>query len=593
MKLKEVKLFFENLQETEFPLVSEIDNFNEFLLLLKQYFDTGATLHRLSKRMNSEIFPGFSPLIKSHYDSDTTMNSNKNKLETPKQKLSISRRTNSRKFSPKKEFTLILKSTEFKENRYKLKRGNSANFVMKTSQLQKKNIRNLENLYPLKPKKSQSLKHNQLELIEEIKCNKKMETEFSIKNMKYDLFSKINEPSELNVRKKMTTKRKTVKFKQDRKKTIQLTQNQDVFSKELADLVEKEEDFLISNVLTTDCGYFSDTCLRTERSISQAKISITDFDYLRLINKGSYGRVWLVRRKFTQDLYAMKIVDLSEHLKNKKDIKTLKAESEIYDVLSSDFVVKALFKFTYETFLCFVTEYMIGGDFGFLLHQYQALEEDIARFYLAELILAIDHLHSLKIIHRDLKPDNILLDKYGHIKLTDFGLSEIGFASQLTDRKLYSPKSPDINLRLKPQVTFIENKSSSSKISKKFFNQPKSLMSLDEESGNSLEKEILTEGSCNKLLSPKKNHLRGSSIQKRNRIIGTPDYIAPEILMGKGADTYAVDWWALGVLMFELIAGLPPFNGDTIDEIFENISGLRIPWDSLNIGILLILLRYL
>ena len=280
-------------------------------------------------------------------------------------------------------------------------------------------------------------------------------------------------------------------------------------------------------------------------------------------------------------------------MRNKKEHKTLKAESEIYDVLFSDFVVKAVFKFTYETFLSFVTEYMIGGDFGFLLHQYQALEEDIARFYLAELILAIDHLHSLKIIHRDLKPENILLDKYGHIKLTDFGLSEMGFTSKFIDRELYSPKSPELNLRLKPQVTFIENKQSSLKIIRKFLFQPKSCLSLEEDFPISDEKNIDPSISYSKLLIPKKNNFGGSSLlQKRNRIIGTPDYIAPEILIGKGADTYAVDWWALGVLMFEFIVGIPPFNGDTIDEIFENISGLRIPWDSLNIGILLILLIY-
>jgi serine/threonine protein kinase len=118
-------------------------------------------------------------------------------------------------------------------------------------------------------------------------------------------------------------------------------------------------------------------------------------------------------------------------------------------------------------------------------------------------------------------------------------------------------------------------------------------LSLEEDFPISDEKNIDPSISYSKLLIPKKNNFGGSSLlQKRNRIIGTPDYIAPEILIGKGADTYAVDWWALGVLMFEFIVGIPPFNGDTIDEIFENISGLRIPWDSLNIGILLILLIY-
>lgn len=70
-------------------------------------------------------------------------------------------------------------------------------------------------------------------------------------------------------------------------------------------------------------------------------------------------------------------------------------------------------------------EYMFGGDFSNLLHEYGSFEESVARFYLAELVLAIEHLHMIGIIHRDLKPDNILLDSRGHIKLTDFGLSEI------------------------------------------------------------------------------------------------------------------------------------------------------------------------
>lgn len=404
--------------------------------------------------------------------------------------------------------------------------------------------------------------------------------------------------SKLNVRKKMA--RKTVKFKQTelliKKRTIEestprntknfINKPNDIFSKELSELLEKEEDFLINNLLNTQSGYFSDNCFEY-RSINkkETNITITDFEYLRLINKGAFGRVWLVKRKFTNDLYAMKIVDLTEHIRNKKDLKTLKAESRIYDVLSSDFVVKALFKFTYETFLCFVTEYMIGGDFGYLLHQYQALDEIIAKFYLAELILAIDHLHSLKIIHRDLKPDNILLDSTGHIKLTDFGLSELGVTVLVTDNTQYSPKSPDLNFRLKPQVNFIETKTLT-KANHKFFNQINSLLSLEEIQIQN-KGSIKDSQSFSKLLSPLKKNV-DSSLLRRNRIIGTPDYIAPEILMGKGADSPSVDWWALGVMMFEFLVGIPPFNAETMEETFDNIRRLNIPWDLLSIGVFLL-----
>lgn len=76
-------------------------------------------------------------------------------------------------------------------------------------------------------------------------------------------------------------------------------------------------------------------------------------------------------------------------------------------------------------------EYMIGGDFAEILQNYQALDEDVARFYIAEIILAVDYLHSLGIVHRDLKPENVLIDVHGHAKLTDFGLSETGLAEKL------------------------------------------------------------------------------------------------------------------------------------------------------------------
>lgn len=94
-------------------------------------------------------------------------------------------------------------------------------------------------------------------------------------------------------------------------------------------------------------------------------------------------------------------------------------------------VVKAIYSFAESGYLCFVQEFMSGGDFSRILNLYNRLPEEIAKFYIAEVVLAIEYLHSLDIIHRDLKPENILLDSKCHIKLADFGLSAIGLKKKI------------------------------------------------------------------------------------------------------------------------------------------------------------------
>ena len=111
---------------------------------------------------------------------------------------------------------------------------------------------------------------------------------------------------------------------------------------------------------------------------------------------------------------------------NKNHLISLKTERDVFGIISGDFVVKAVYTFAHESYICFVMEYMFGGDFGTIIHKYGCLDEDIARFYIGEIILAVDYMHKVGIIHRDLKPDNLLLNSQGHLKLTDFGLSDMG-----------------------------------------------------------------------------------------------------------------------------------------------------------------------
>lgn len=270
----------------------------------------------------------------------------------------------------------------------------------------------------------------------------------------------------------------------------------------------------------------------------EAMPKITDFKVVKIITEGAFGRVYLARKITTGDLYAIKVLRKSDMIQ-KNQVKYVKAERNILATIHNPFVIKMYYTFQSKDYLYIVMEYASGGDCFSLLQKFGSLLEDVAKLYIAETVLALEYLHSQNIVHRDLKPDNLLVDNKGHIKLTDFGLSSIGLVDSMQETK-------------------------------KLFNHPTYQQKLDLENRNEGQNSIgQIEGNSQLVNSKTRRKLQSG--------VGTPDYLAPEILLGIG-HSYPVDWWAVGVLLYEFLVGLPPFNADTVQEIFENIHNLRIVW---------------
>ncbi|KAF2324543.1 hypothetical protein GH714_015151 [Hevea brasiliensis] len=206
----------------------------------------------------------------------------------------------------------------------------------------------------------------------------------------------------------------------------------------------------------------------------------------------------------------------------KNDVQRILAERNILITVRNPFVVRFFYSFTCSDNLYLVMEYLNGGDLYSLLRKVGCLEEDVARIYIAELVLALEYLHSLGIVHRDLKPDNILIAHDGHIKLTDFGLSKIGLIN-----------------------------------------------STIELSGPEMDR--------NKVSGAHSPHTQQAEDRSRHSAVGTPDYLAPEILLGT-EHGYAADWWSAGIILFELLTGIPPFTAESPEIIFYNILNRKIPW---------------
>jgi serine/threonine protein kinase len=160
-----------------------------------------------------------------------------------------------------------------------------------------------------------------------------------------------------------------------------------------------------------------------ERQYVDIQVGPQHFDLLKLIGEGAFGKVLLVRNRLDKTLYAMKVLS-KKLLKKKNNTQYMKSERDILTKVAHPFIVSLYFAFQSESKLFLVMEFLSGGELFFHLRKKGIILEKEAKFYTAELVVAIEFLHNCGVIHRDLKPENVLLRRDGHISITDFGLGK-------------------------------------------------------------------------------------------------------------------------------------------------------------------------
>lgn len=289
-----------------------------------------------------------------------------------------------------------------------------------------------------------------------------------------------------------------------------------------------ESSFFEDDGIVTDDSFY-DLRSTTSHPLYKDRTTIDDFEILKPISRGTFGKVFLARKRTTRDLFAIKVLRKADMIR-KNAVENILAERDILITVCNPFVVRFFYSFTCRENLYLVMEYLNGGDLFSLLRNMGCLDEHVARVYIAELVLALEYLHSIGVVHRDLKPDNILIAHDGHIKLTDFGLSKVGLINSTKD-----------------------------------FSNP---------SANGT---VLTD---TKIHESPADHTNERVRPKKRSAVGTPDYLAPEILLGR-EHGHPADWWSAGVILFECLTGMPPFNAEHPQIVFENILNRKIPWPGL------------
>ncbi|KAM9219178.1 citron Rho-interacting kinase isoform 2-T2 [Leptosomus discolor] len=246
-------------------------------------------------------------------------------------------------------------------------------------------------------------------------------------------------------------------------------------------------------------GNFVKKYAETIAELRELQPSVKDFEVKSVVGCGHFAEVKVVREKATGDVYAMKVMS-KESLLAQEHVSFFEEERSILSQSTSPWIPQLQYAFQDKKNLYLVMEYQPGGDLLSLLNRYEdQLDESMAQFYLAELVLAIHSVHQMGYVHRDVKPENVLIDRTGHVKLVDFGS-----AAKMTVNKTVNAKLP----------------------------------------------------------------------------VGTPDYMAPEMLTGLNGDGKAsygpeCDWWSLGVIAYEMIYGRSPFTEGTSAKTFNNIMNFQ------------------
>ncbi|OAQ29512.1 kinase-like protein [Linnemannia elongata AG-77] len=302
--------------------------------------------------------------------------------------------------------------------------------------------------------------------------------------------------------------------------------------------------------------------------------SIQDFEIIKPISRGAFGKVYLARKKTTKDLYAIKILKKADMVR-KNMVNHVLAERRVLALTRTPFVVQLFYAFASKDYLYLVMEYVIGGDLSSLLAVFGSFDEDMAKMYIAECILALEYLHSNGITHRDLKPDNMLVNAEGHIKLTDFGLSRITVPDQNDMFNWHDHKAPSLNRRHIARHPSHPPKTSTIKKSA-------TIGSLEGKDDPAVTSARLAAAQASPPGTSQQHSTLSGRATRRHRgsskaLLGTPDYLAPELLLGIGHGE-AVDWWSLGVCLFEFLTGYPPFMDEAPEAIFKNILNHDIQW---------------